>query len=338
MYRIREVHNKDVSKIQKLAKLMLFINLPSDRAQLEKKCFNSQRAFSGKIKKLSEAHYMFALEEFKTKKIIGTSSILAQHGTRAEPHMYFKIGTKTHISKTTGKEFVHDTLKLQFDAKGPTEIAGLVMDPSYRKSTEKLGRFLSYVRFIYMGMYPNRFKKKVLAELMPPFLSNGSSILWEAVGRKFTNLTYYEADKLSRKNKEFITALFPKSEIYIELLPGNVRDVIGEVGPETYPVRRMLEQIGFRYGNMVDPFDGGPHYWVDFNKITVIRSICKGKVCEEEDSKSLTSYGIIANQGKKFFAVQSQFRYQREKVFLSEDAIARLGCEEGDLVWTMKYP
>ena len=34
----------------------------------------------------------------------------------------------------------------------------------------------------------------------------------------------------------------------------------------------MLEKIGFRYLNQVDPFDGGPHYSALLRAISVVRS------------------------------------------------------------------
>ena len=30
----------------------------------------------------------------------------------------------------------------------------------------------------------------------------------------------------------------------------------------------MLERIGFTWKQHIDPFDGGPHYWADTDKIT----------------------------------------------------------------------
>ena len=73
-------------------------------------------------------------------------------------------------------------------------------------------------------------------------------------------MDYWEADILSQKDKSFIHDLFPSSTIYLNLLPQSSIDVIGEVGNSTQPVKKMLENIGFKYTHEVDPFDGGPHY------------------------------------------------------------------------------
>ena len=36
--------------------------------------------------------------------------------------------------------------------------------------------------------------------------------------------------------------------------------MIGQVGPDTKSVETMLRQIGFKYAERIDPFDGGPHF------------------------------------------------------------------------------
>ena len=106
---------------------------------------------------------------------------------------------------------------------------------------------------------------------MPPFDEEGKSLLWEAIGRRFLNMDYYEADKLSRKNKEFILGLFPAENIYCTLLSPQARNVIGEVGESTIPVKKMMESIGFQYAHEVDPFDGGPHYKARQGDIELIK-------------------------------------------------------------------
>ena len=108
---------------------------------------------------------------------------------------------------------------------------------------------------------------------MPPLDSKGNSPLWEAIGRRFLNMQYDEADQLSRKNKEFILSLFPTDTIYQALLPMEARNAIGKVGRDTEPVKNMLESIGFQYTNEVDPFDGGPHYRARIDDIQTIQDL-----------------------------------------------------------------
>jgi arginine N-succinyltransferase len=95
--------------------------------------------------------------------------------------------------------------------------------------------------------------------------------MWEEIGRKFTNLSYDEADRLSRKNKEFINALFPEGDIYTCMLSASARETIGEVNEMTVPVKKMLENIGFKYTDNIDPFDGGPHYQATTDQVKPVK-------------------------------------------------------------------
>ena len=134
--------------------------------------------------------------------------IIAQHGTLEAPHVYLEVSQREHYSQTLDKHFRHTVLSIGYHYEGPTEIGGLVVDPDFR-GQGKPGKQLSYARFLFMAMHSKRFRDRVLAELLPPLLPDGRSLLWEALGRKFTGLTYQEAYRLSRQNKEFIKELFP---------------------------------------------------------------------------------------------------------------------------------
>lgn len=260
MFILRSVQPKDLKDLYKLSTTMTFINLPADEEMISAKIDSSMKSFKKPSSDLSKNYYIFILEDFESGDICGVSMIHAQHGTENEPHFYLTVGQEAKFSNTINTGFVHGTLKLGLDTNGPTEIGGLILSPEYRGHNEKLGKQLSLVRFLFMATSPQRFKPMIHSELMPPLDKNGNSPLWEAVGRRFLNMNYMEADVLSRNNKEFILSLFPSENIYQTLLPMDARESIGKVGKETEPVKKMLESIGFKYTHEVDPFDGGPHY------------------------------------------------------------------------------
>src|SRR5260370_25200161 len=84
-------------------------------------------------------------------------------------------------------------------------------------------------------------------------------------------MTYAEADRLSKKNKEVVKGLFPEGPIYAALLPDDAQAVIGKVGVQTKGVERMLRRVGFRYAWRVDPFDGGPHFTAPTDEVTLVQ-------------------------------------------------------------------
>jgi len=278
MYTLRSASLDDLDDLYELSQLMLFINLPPDRDIIKSKIESSIRSFTKPSKNLWENYYLFVLDDVRAKKIIGASMIHAQHGTEDEPHYYFSVSQENKFSKTLNTGFIHGTLKLGLDTNGPSEIGGLILHPEFRKSDKKLGKQLSFVRFLYMGMNKNRFKENIHSELMPPFDSEGHAPLWEAIGRRFLNMEYHDADILSRSNKEFILNLFPADTIYLTLLPIEARNAVGKVGESTIPVKKMLEGIGFKYTNEVDPFDGGPHYRANMKDIKPIKEMFECEV------------------------------------------------------------
>ncbi|MFL5783378.1 MAG: arginine N-succinyltransferase [Bacteriovoracaceae bacterium] len=276
MFILRSVRSEDLKDLFELSQMMVFINLPADEEIIATKIKSSMKSFHNPSPEFQKNYYIFVLEDTATRSILGVSMIHAQHGTEDEPHFYLTVGQESKFSQTINTGFVHGTLKLGLDFNGPTEIGGLILNPEFRGHKDKLGKQLSFVRFLFMAKSPERFKPMVHSELMPPFDKNGNSPLWEAIGRKFLNMNYVEADILSRNNKEFILSLFPSENIYQTLLPLEAREAIGKVGKETEPVKKMLESIGFKYTYEVDPFDGGPHYRCPVKDIKPIKEKITG--------------------------------------------------------------
>lgn len=306
MFILRSVSESDLRDLLQLSEMVLFINLPPDEDIIESKIASSLQAFKNPSPNLWENYYIFVLENQASGEVMGVSMIHSQHGTEEEPHFYLKVGQEHKFSQTINTGFIHGTLKLGLEFDGPTEIGGLILNPNFRGSKEKLGKQLSFVRFLYMAMFPERFKPVIHSELMPPFDKDGNSPLWEAIGRRFMNMGYHDADVLSRSNKEFILSLFPSENIYQTLLPIDARDSIGKVGKDTEPVRKMIESIGFKYTQEVDPFDGGPHYRAALKDIKPVKEMVRGKLSAEafDAAKAKDMMIAIPQVDHDFFAVK----------------------------------
>lgn len=333
---IRSVREDDLEELFRLANMVYFINLPSDREILKEKIRTSIDSFSGAIEDKFAREYIFVLEDVEKKTLIGTSMVIARHGSPASPHMYFELKEIQKYSETIHGGIIHKVLRLKFEDDGPTEIGGLVVNPNFRNHKAKLGRQLSFSRFLFIKMKRRWFKDRILSELMPPLTENGESLLWESVGRKFTNLSYPEADVLSRSNKEFVTSLFPRGDIYTCLLPGEVRDAIGKVGEETEPVKHMLERIGFRWREHIDPFDGGPHYWAETDKITLVQATKKVVVAREALKKKVKELALVGTTVEnEFRGMQTSYELSRGHVYLPKPTLEVLAISPGDNIHLM---
>jgi arginine N-succinyltransferase len=342
VYLIRDVHKSDLPGLKKLAHELDTVNLPNDERELSSIIEKSSRSFDGRIRDPFEREYLFVMCEARSGKVVGSSLIIAQHGTRDAPHIFFDVYEKEHYSHSVDKHFRHRVLSIGYNFDGPTEIGGLVVDPSFR-GQGKPGKQLSYVRFLFIAMHRARFRDRILVELLPRLEEDGRSPLWEALGRKFTGLSYQEADRLSRENKEFIQQLFPPGEIYATIFSQKIQDAIGEVGPETAGAKNMLTQIGFRYDERIDPFDGGPHYSSPTELIEPIRRFRRAKLSavrlavapaagEVEDRM----VSVERTQGRnRFRAVRALCLFRDAEVQLPEEAVEMLEAQDGERLHTI---
>ena len=71
--------------------------------------------------------FVFVLEDVAAKRIIGTSMIYAQHGTKRAPHIFFRVEHDERYSVTIDRYMVHRTLRIGYNYNGPTEIGGLIL-------------------------------------------------------------------------------------------------------------------------------------------------------------------------------------------------------------------
>ncbi len=277
MILLREVQERDLGDLERLAQVPGFINLQGDRDLLREKIKRSRDAFLGRVDDPSERKFIFVAEDLERGAVVGTSMIASQHGSPESPHFYFQVGNEKRFSESIGTGFIHGTLELKFESDGPSELGGLVLDPESRNLTARLGRQISFVRFLYLALHREQFKDRLIAELLPPLNKKGQSPLWEAIGRRFTNMDYWEADQLCQKDKEFIFSLFPSGKIYTTFLTAEARNAIGKVGKDTEPVVHMLKKVGFKYLQQVDPFDGGPHLWCNVDDLLPVGKLARAE-------------------------------------------------------------
>jgi arginine N-succinyltransferase len=336
MFLIREAFPDDIDQLAVVAEHLNTVNLPSDRAILERIIDLSRRSFAEKVPP-AEREYLFVLVDTEAKKLVGTCMVHAQHGTRKAPHIFFEVLEEERYSETLDRHFVHRCLRIGYNYAGMTEIGGLILLPEYRGRKEGLGKLLSYVRFLYIALHRDKFREEVISELLPELQPDGTSLLWESLGRHFTGLTYQEADRLSKDNKEFIRNLFPQGLIYISLLPKDVQAQIGVVGPQTRGVEKMLRQIGFEYANRIDPFDGGPHFQARTEDITLIQQTRQAKVTAIDTADEGRPYGIVSSERADvphFTAVGTRFRLigSGAEIGLPAQAREALGVQPGDTV------
>lgn len=329
---VRAVRREDLQPLYELARQFTLLNLPAERRIIESKIERSIRSFAGELTK-HEAEYIFVVEDLDGEMVVGSSMILAKNGTPTSPNFSFQVLKKERFSRELGIGFIHQILRLRANTDGPTEVGGLVVDRAYRRRPEKVGRLISLSRFVYIGMKLEQFEHDLHSEMAPPLTEEGRSEFWEALGRRFTGMPYQEADQISSQNNGFIQSLFPEEDIYLALLDSKARLVLGRVGNETQAALHLLNRIGFKYKEEVDPFDGGPHLGCRTTECSIIQNMRKLKVIKSTSAQFNQIALVGLNREDGYLGTASSYHVEADEVALPEKTWSLLKLKEGDEIY-----
>lgn len=330
----------DTEELFELSAHLNTVNLPRNRPHIERLLKHSEASFRGRVKP-AHRKLVFLLKDLEAGHAVGTSTIVAQLGRRDAPYIYFDVTSEEKYSRSLDRHFFHTVLRIGFSYVGPTELGGLVVHPAHRGSRLKLGLLISFVRFLFIAMHPDLFRDQLLAELLPPLEPDGTSHLWEALGRRFTNMSYAEADLLSSTDKAFVRDLFPSGAIYATLLSPEAQAVIGKVGVQTRGVEKMLRRVGFRYAERIDPFDGGPHFIADRAEVGPIkqaRSLTLETAPELSASAERALLGLDLDRAPHFRAIVAPVERSGNAVRMVAADAARLEAAPGQTLGVLPLP
>lgn len=352
VFLIRAAHAKDVSTFLKLARMVYFINLPPDERIIADKVSHSSRCFgkaagvkedkpATKTRKRSGGGlaamemdsdlFVFAMDDLESGGVVGTSQVRSHQGGPGNPNWSMQLTEKKFFSPALGQGTTHTVGKLYGDESGPTEIGGLILQSSHRGHRLRPGRLLSFVRFHFIALYRHLFADRILAEMMAPVSDEGDNVFWDHFGRKFVPVKYAEADRFCQHNRGFIPELLPKDEIYLTLFPLEVQNMVGVVSRETIPARRLLESLGFRYRNFIDPFDGGPHLDAPTEQVTLVKSTKPGTLGKPLAADRCDGYGIVSvlHKDGQFFAIESAYSLHDGELRIPAESMTLLKAEPG---------
>lgn len=300
MFTIRPISANDLDSLMQLLEESGhgLTSLPKDRDFIANKIDDSERSF--KFRKIGPRgeSYLFVMEESETKKVVGVSGIISKIGG-FEAYYFYRVKTEVLSSKMLKKDKEIQTLNIEKVHSGPAEICSLFLAPDFRNA--KNGRFLSLSRFLYMAEHPNFFEKTVIAEMRGQVNEEGHSPFWDAVGNKFMDIEFLEADYLSLKSKSFIEELLPDYPLISNLLPQPAQDVIGEVHEYTKPARKILEHEGFSYKGLVGIFEPGPILEAKLEDVRAYKESRVISIAEISKEELNSETYIICNSGATEF-------------------------------------
>lgn len=271
--------------------------LPQNRDILQSKIRKARDTFEGRCAP-DAGLYLFVLEDTEQNRCVGVSGIQARVGLD-EVFYNYRLSITVHDSRELDVHVRTPTLYLTNDMTDATEIGSLLLSEDYRGGGN--GLLLSRSRFLFLGEFRQHFSDKIFAEMRGVSDDEGVSPLWEALGRRFFDMEFVEADRLSGLgNKSFIAELMPRFPIYLSLLPDSATDVIGKVHRDTRPALEMLQSEGFNFNGLVDIFDGGPLLEAFLHNIRSIRQSSVCRVVRDDTvvvDKTATTNSVMVSNG-----------------------------------------
>ncbi|WP_454719031.1 arginine N-succinyltransferase [Caulobacter segnis] len=241
--------------------------LPPDAAVLAHKIACSERTFAGQ--ETDDRQHVLVLEDLADGRVLGIAAVYPRIGER---HGFFsyKLTKLVQRSDLLGRRVDVELLTLSNDYTGATEVGSLAIRPELRGTSA--GRLLARSRYMLIAAFPQLFADRVMAEMRGWQDADGRSPFWDAIGARFFDLPFEEADRLSAvEGAGFIADLMPKQPIYTALLPEAARQAIGRAHAVSAKAMAMLMDEDFRYEAHIDVFDGGPQVHAGRDKIRTVQ-------------------------------------------------------------------
>ena len=329
MWLVRAVQTRDLERLLELIGLATqgLTSLQLDRDRLLERVEQSVFAFGRTGLSPRGEPFVLVMVDSETDEIVGTSTVYAKTGGY-QPFYAYRIVESEHQSQQLDVRTVRKRLELERTHDGPTEIGSLFLRKKSRGQGR--GRWLSMARFAIIADKPHRFADRVIAEMRGRATDDGMVPFWEAVTGRFLPTDFSIADTLSTVCKRFIEELMPQHPIYLDLLPEEVREILGQVHRETEPALGLLQQEGFRRTNQIDIFDGGPVVSCITSEISAVkrcRRVTVRKVVDILERRPCRA--ILASTKNDFTSTLQSFVLDGDEVTIDASTAESLGIESG---------
>lgn len=332
MILVRTVRESDIDGILSLAQQAYpgMTTLPPKQDVLEAKIANSINSVNKNSGPLESESYFLVMEDTETAEVVGTSAIIANLGF-SEPFYSYKLNKVTQTCKELDKKVTFETLNLSNHFEGSAEVATLYLHQNYRKNGN--GKLLARSRYLFMAQFRERFPECVMADLRGYFDDQGRSPFWDAVGSHFFGMSFADADLYGGINgNQFIADLMPKHPLYVNMLPKEAQEVIGQPNVVGKPALEMLKNEGFRWNGHVDIFDAAPS--VD-TKIDDVASVKNSRVSEIIGLSESTEdeHAILTNtDASEFKTLYGTVAIEKGGIRISRDSLKALNLDLGDSI------
>ncbi|MFM9436451.1 arginine N-succinyltransferase [Janthinobacterium sp. CG_23.3] len=259
MYIVRPVEMRDIAALESLAGVATpwMHTLPKTREAIARSVEHSIASFATQVDIPSEESYIFVLEDGADGSIAGSAAISAIAGSNGT-YFAFRNDAVQQVSRDLNISHSIHALTLCSELTGHSQLSSFAVRDW--RSVGPGAALLSRARLLFAAAAPQRFGDRFFVALAGATGANGASPFWDAIGRKFFQMDFMEAERVveGARNRTLIVELMPHYQVYVPLLPSDAQGAMGRVHPEGEAALRMLAQEGFEPGQHIDIFDGGP--------------------------------------------------------------------------------
>ena len=334
MWILRPSKLSDLQQVERIAAASAvgITTLPPDRDKLYDKIRASVHSFAADVDVNGEETYFFVLENVATGEIAGVSGITASAGFHDRFYSY-RNELVVHSSPELGVSNRIHTLHLCHDLTGHSLLTSFYIAPDLEASVWP--QLLSRGRLLFIAEFPRRFSDRLAAESPGLCDDDGRSPFWDAVGRRFFNMEYPQAEQVTGgRNKSFIAELMPHSPVYVPLLPDEAQLAIGQLHPVGELPFGILVDEGFEADTYVDIFDGGPAVEARLSGLATMRSNRRLQVAAGEPDSTAATPCLIATTATESWraTIAPLARPEGDTIRLGEALMALLEIAPGDEV------
>ncbi len=203
------------------------------------------------------------------------------------------------------------------------------------------GKLLARARYLFIAQHRTLVADPVCAELRGWRGPNGEQPFWDALGKKFFDMEFEEADSAnSSLGNQIISDLLPRHPIYVAMLPEEARRIMGVPHDNAQPAYQMLLKEGFAFNRYIDVFDGGPLVDAKIDDIKTVKEsrVYKAAVGDPGAEADGAALQLMAAGRLETFRVTRDYAcVNGETITISEEAAKALGATDGDEIRTVKW-
>ena len=126
--------------------------------------------------------------------------------------------------------------------------------------------------------------------------------------------------------------LMPKHPLYVNMLPAEAQDVIGQPNVKGKPALEMLKKEGFRWNGHVDIFDAAPSVDTKIDEIVSVKDSHQAEVIGISEFDHDERAMIATSEAGSFQALMSTISVEKGGVKIPRATMKALNLELGDRV------